>query len=340
MNQIFGSDGENQNNGRKPSGGKNPFLDFSQTQNYYYEDNVNQFNNQNYYSNVGNKKDIVKIARFFCIFVFIFGLCLIGKSIYTFTMGREKITDNPELSAEQIGKEVIITVNTTNPIKEFRYSWKGESPAVVQGTGTDEFQKTIEIPMGNNILDMTVIDCYGSKTEFQKQYIFESDDVTKPNIELASTGKEILITATDDKTMEYLTYQWNDDEETRVEAEENSNKIEQKIEVAHGKNKLKIMAYDSTGNRQVKEETIIGDDKPELNISIQDNKVVVKANDDEGIKKIAITIDGETTDTGDESLNRKEVTAKKDISNGNHKIVVVVTNINNLEATKELSASN
>ena len=93
-------------------------------------------------------------------------------------------------------------------------------------------------------------------------------------------------------------------------------------------------------NRQVKEETIIGDDKPELNISIQDNKVVVKAKDDEGIKKIAITIDGETTDTGDESLNRKEVTAKKDISNGNHKIVVVVTNINNLEATKELSASN
>ena len=73
---------------------------------------------------------------------------------------------------------------------------------------------------------------------------------------------------------------------------------------------------------------------------VQNNQVVITAKDDEGIKKIVLTVDGNVTDSGDEPINQKEVTATMDITPGNHTISVVVTNINNLEAKKELTATN
>lgn len=335
MNQIFGpekNDDEKKNN--------NPYINRMQNNNYEQYQNYNNAYN-NYTTQVNYKKtDITKIVRVFCIMIFVFGILVIGKAVFGFTIGKTRIKDEVELATEQMGKEVVVTINSANPIKEFKYKWQSDQETVVQGTGDTSFSKTIEIPRGNNILNMTVVDCYDNKDYYQKQYFFESDDETKPTIELASAGNEIIITAKDENQMAYITYKWNDEDEIRIEADEDESTIEQKIPVKVGQNDLTITAFDAVGNRQVRKEKIIGDDKPEVNLVVQNNQVVITAKDDEGIKKIVLTVDGNVTDSGDEPINQKEVTATMDITPGNHTISVVVTNINNLEAKKELTATN
>lgn len=343
MNQIFGDNNKNRfNNNGAYNPYNNMYSNSAQGRNNFY---ANQNYQPNNYTNVSkanyNKVDLKRIVRFFCVIIFIFGICVIGKSVFGFTVGREKVKDNIQVSVEQFGKEVIVTVDSEKPIKQFKYGWKGEQYSVIEGNNEDvEIKKTIQIPLGNNLLDMIVTDFYGNERDYQKQYFFESDDDEKPNIELSSVGKDILITATDNKKIQYITYRWNDENEVKITADEGAKKLEQKIEVKHGQNILTVEAFDSTGNRQKKEEKIIGDEKPDVSLSIQDNNIVVNAKDDEGIKKISVNVDGVITDSGDESLNEKDVTAKLEITPGNHKIVVTVTNINNLEAVKELSASN
>lgn len=238
---------------------------------------------------------------------FVFGILVIGKAVFGFTIGKTRIKDEVELATEQMGKEVVVTINSANPIKEFKYKWQSDQETVVQGTGDTSFSKTIEIPRGNNILNMTVVDCYDNKDYYQKQYFFESDDETKPTIELASAGNEIIITAKDENQMAYITYKWNDEDEIRIEADEDESTIEQKIPVKVGQNDLTITAFDAVGNRQVRKEKIIGDDKPEVNLVVQNNQVVITAKDDEGIKKIVLTVDGNVTDSGDEPINQKKL---------------------------------
>lgn len=317
---------------------KNPFLGESSNQRV-----GNVANDLNLYENYSyeNKKDIKKIIIVFCVIIFIFGLSIIAKAIWGFTIGKKRIKDDVRVSVEQFGKEVTVKIESNKPIKEFKYNWKGEQENIIPGN--EELlvvEKTIMIPNGNNLLDITITDYYGNKNEYQRQYIFESDDAEKPNIELASVGKDILVTVTDNDAVDYFTYKWNDESEVEIKADENSKSVAQKVAVKRGQNNLIITAFDKTGNRQVRKEKIIGDDKPEINVSVQDNKIVVTAKDDEGIKRIAVTIDGVTSDSGEEDLNQKEVTAQLDITPGEHKISVVVTNVNNLEAIKELTASN
>lgn len=317
---------------------KNPFL--GESNNQRVGSVINDFNLYGNYS-YDNKKDIKKIIIVFCVIIFIFGLSIIAKAIWGFTIGKKRIKDDVKVSVEQFGKEVTVKIESNKPIKEFKYNWKGEQENIIPGN--EELlvvEKTIMIPNGNNLLDMTVTDYYGNKNDYQKQYFFESDDIEKPNIELASVGKDILVTVTDNDFVDYFTYRWNDESEVEIKADDNSKSVEQKIAVKRGQNNLIITAFDKTGNRQVRKEKIIGDDKPELNVAVQDNKIVVTAKDDEGIKKIAVTIDGVTSDSGEEDLNQKEVTAQLDITPGEHNISVVVTNVNNLEAIKELTASN
>ena len=213
MNQIFGP-GKNDDEKKNI----NPYINGMQNNNYVQYQNYNNSYN-NYTTQVNYKKtDITKIVRVFCIMIFVFGILVIGKAVFGFTIGKTRIKDEVELATEQMGKEVVVTINSANPIKEFKYKWQSDQETVVQGTGDTSFSKTIEIPRGNNILNMTVVDCYDNKDYYQKQYFFESDDETKPTIELASAGNEIIITAKDENQMAYITYKWNDEDEIRIEA--------------------------------------------------------------------------------------------------------------------------
>lgn len=287
-------------------------------------------------NSTSTKADIAKVVKIFCIIIIIFGLILIGQSTYAMIANREKNKDTISVSEDRMGKETKITVETNYPIKSFTYKWNDGEPVVVDGDGTIKFETIIQIPNGNNILNMTVKDYYGYEHKLHnKQYIYESTDVNKPNIEIGISGTKLNISATDDVEMSYITYKWNDEEETRIDVDQNDKqKISTDIDVPEGQSKLTIVAADKEGNRATRTENIVGDTKPTFTASLDGSTLIITATDDEGISKISVTVDSVVTDSGDQPINQKEITASMTLTSGGHTIEVSVTNVNGLTATE------
>lgn len=286
-----------------------------------------------------NKADLSKVIRIFCIIIILFGLALIGTSTYALISNKEKLVDNIEVSADQMGKETKITIQSDHPIKKFTYKWNTGEPFVLEGDGTVTFETIIQIPNGNNILRMTVTDYYGSEKNFYEQYIYDSEDSKKPEIQTAINGTKLNIKATDDTEMSYITYSWNDEEAKRIEVGNNNKKeINEDIEVPEGHNKLTIVAADKEGNRETITKNVIGDTKPNFTLSKDGLNLILSASDDQGLGKISITIDGNTIDSGEQMLNLKEATTTIPVTSGTHEITVTVTNINGLTATETVNA--
>lgn len=285
------------------------------------------------------KADIKSVIKVFCLIIIIMGISLAGKSVYAIASQKQKMQDNPQVNVERMGKEATISITTENPMKEVKYKWNEGEENVIKNNGTVSANQTIEIPNGNNILKITVTDYYGNKTYYQKQYIYESTDTTKPTIDIAKSGIKLKITASDDTEMAYMTYKWNDESETRIDATNKEKEITTNIEVKKGQNKLTITAVDSEYNKTTRTETVIGANKPTFTMSTDGKNIIVNAKDDDGVSKISITVDGVTTDSGETPLNMKEVTVQLPVTTGKHTIKVVVKNINSLEETQEITAT-
>lgn len=177
------------------------------------------------------KADIKSVIKVFCLIIIIMGISLAGKSVYAIASQKQKMQDNPQVNVERMGKEATISITTENPMKEVKYKWNEGEENVIKNNGTVSANQTIEIPNGNNILKITVTDYYGNKTYYQKQYIYESTDTTKPTIDIAKSGIKLKITASDDTEMAYMTYKWNDESETRIDATNKEKEITTNIEV-------------------------------------------------------------------------------------------------------------
>lgn len=306
------------------------------------ENNFNVTNNINMqYRKPNNKAEIKPIVITFCILIMLFGFALVAESIYGTIKLRPKLKDNPNVTMKTIGLEANIKVTTEKPIRQLSYKWGQGDETIVPGNDTVEIEEVIEIPDGNNILNITIIDFYGNKTDYQKQYINNRNDKEKPTIEITVTGNNLNIIAIDETEIAYLTYAWNDEEVTRIDVEPNSEdktKLQTSVEVKKGQNSLTIVAVDKEGNKQTKTQAIKGANKPTFEITTEGSYLVINAKDDEGIRKIAITVDGITTDTGDTPINQKEITAKQEITQGMHTITITITNMSGLKEEQSFTA--
>lgn len=309
--------------------------------NNYNQNKYNNYNNgpkrrKNNYS-YGNKAEMHSIIKVFCLVLILFGIIIIGKSVFALTSNSNNIKDHPQVTTDKMGREVTIEITTQKPIKQFSYKWNEGTEKIIEGNGTITISETIEVPNGNNILNIQVIDFYGNKTYYKKQYIYESTDVTKPTIDIASlVNSKISIIVEDETKLYYMTYKWNDEQETRKDAQEGNNKIEVEIDPMAGENTLTVTAVDSEGNKNTINKKVIGDNAPEISFNTMDNYVQINAKDDEGIKLISVTIDGKTEE---KEINQKELNAKVQLTRGTHSIIVKVINVNGISSTKKINAT-
>ncbi len=304
------------------------------------QNNINKAKSPNQYN---NKANINSILRVFSLLLILFGIILIGSSVYGIINSTPKLKDNISVDTENIGIEATIKVTGEKPIKQISYKWGQGAETVIQGNGTVQLEAVIEIPDGNNILNITVTDYYGNTSDFQKQYINERNDKTKPTIEIPTvTGNMLNIVVKDDTEVAYLTYKWNNEQETRVDVpseQVNKTEFQTSIEVIKGENTLTIVAVDKEGNKTERTEKIKGANKPTFTVTTEGNNIVINAKDDEGISKISITVDGVTTDTGDTPINLKEVEAKQELTPGEHTITITVTNLSGLTEEQSFNAT-
>ena len=172
------------------------------------------------------------------------------------------------------------------------------------------------------------------------RYINEQNDASKPTIEISVSGNMLNIIATDDVEMSYLTYSWNNGTPTRVDIDATATDktvLRTSIEVQRGENTLSIVAVDTEGNTQTRTENIKGANRPTFNVSADGTNLVINAQDEEGINKIEITVDGVTSEADVDNL--KELEATQAITPGEHTVTIKVTNISGLSEEQSFTVT-
>lgn len=296
--------------------------------------------NQILYTNTpkkGGTLEIKTVLRIFAIACIIFGLILVGQASYAMiTKKSEESQSEPLINVTQSDDILNISIKHDKLIDKITYSWNGGEEIVLQGKGRKEINEKIVIPTGKNTLLLKATDINGKIASYSEMYTLEQGDTIKPEIELLVENSKVKIVAKDETALSYMSYYWNNEDETKIEVREESPKqIEEKIEILKGENTLTIVAVDKAGNEAVKEQTFKGVKKPKIEMSREGNELVVKVKDEEGVQKIEYTLNGQFYSTDPEnsgaSLNMKEVEFRQPLSAGENKITIKAYNVSGLQ---------
>lgn len=246
--------------------------------------------------------EINKIILFFSIAVIVFGVVMLGEGVYgAYKNGvmQESINNAvPVAALDREGQQLKIHASHIRGIAKLEYNWNNDEDTAntIEGNGRTVIIQRLDLPAGTNTINVTVTDINGKVGKYSKEFFMENGkDIAKPDIELSVVGNYIKVTAIDETALSYLTYRWNEEEETKIEPNETENaKIEAQIEILRGQNTFTIIAVDSSNNTSTKEEIFEGRVKPTLQVYItQDGYLVMKASHEIGVKQIDFTLNGQ-----------------------------------------------
>lgn len=287
--------------------------------------------------------EIKGIVRFFAIVLMIFGLVLIGEGSYAFyqKIDEQKPENMPTVTITRYNDKAIIYAEHHIEIYKIIYSWNnGEMTEIPEG-GLSA-QEEIVLPNGNSILNLIIEDAKGKRTSYQKEFLLEGVDITKPTIEVetANGSNKMTIIARDETAMDYLSYQWEDeDTPTIIDATtEGQTEIRQEIDLAPGTKTIKIIAEDKNQNtEQVEKEIVASTSKPKVSLSLDGAELKVEIQDEDGIQDVEINLNGEVKSA--KNINQKHIkVGPLKLREGNNTIHIKVTNVSGYTGsiTKEL----
>ena len=270
--------------------------------------------------NTSNKKtrntgptDIKKVLKVFLISMLIFGVFLIGLGIYS--IYKQNKNENQEFTkpvitiAQKDDETVLLTVSHDKAIETIEYSWNDEEIETITGNGRKYIEQEITIPGGTNKLTVKAIDTNGQEISPAKEY------ETKDIINIESSGNKLKITAENSNEISYMTYRWDEEEETRVEI--NSKTIEQEIDIPVGEHTLTVILVDINNETITKEQKVKGVMKPTIEVTLDDAKenYLITIKDETGLSKVDVIIRGETTSVTVED-GKKELKYKIKLNDG------------------------
>lgn len=270
--------------------------------------------------NTSNKKarntgptDIKKVLKVFLISMLIFGVFLIGLGIYS--IYKQNKNENQEFTkpvitiAQKDDETVLLTVSHDKAIETIEYSWNDEEIETITGNGRKYIEQEITIPGGTNKLTVKAIDTNGQEISTSKEY------ETKDIINIETAGNKLKITAENSNEISYMTYRWDEEEETRVEI--NSKTIEQEIDIPVGEHTLTVILVDINNETITKEQKVKGVMKPTIEVTLDDAKenYLITIKDETGLSKVDVIIRGETTSVTVED-GKKELKYKIKLNDG------------------------
>lgn len=265
---------------------------------------------------------IESILKFFSIAILVFGLFMIGSGSYSMYNNSQEKTANtkPTIQVEESEKEIRLKVSHNKMLSKVTYKWDNEEEIEIQTGGKKEVSQIIEIPTGDNILTIYAQDEKGQETTYQKAYSLEGDI----NIDFTLDGNNIKVTASGKNELSYMTYRWDEEEETKVDI--NNTQIEQSIEIPMGQHTLTVIVVDVNNTTETKEQEIKGVTKPKLEITTDGSaNFIIKASDDEGLKRLEFTVN-DTNSYKLELEGRTELEYKWPIEDGENILDVTVYN--------------
>lgn len=287
--------------------------------------------------NKKNKKNrqpiaIGSILKFFGMVILIFGVFVIGIGGYAIYKNQIVQQQNVEPTIAIENKTdtlILLKVTHEKKIAKVEYAWNEEELKVIDGNNGQYVEQEINIPSGTNTLHVKVQDEEGKEKTFEKQYEIES------NINFEVAGNKIKITCEAEKTISYMTYRWDEEEETRIEI--NDTKIEQEIEAIKGLHTLTVVTVDEDNSKDTKSQKINGVSKPELIIDVDEEvkHFVIKISDDEKLQRIEIRLNQDDSqkyllNLEDKDLKELEYVLPIELQSGENIIEVKVYNSNNI----------
>jgi len=294
-------------------------------------------------ANGSTAADIKKVVRFFSLCILIFGMTFIGQgsyAIYKNMNSNENIVSGskgqlPTIDIRKDGNDVIISASHTKEISKLLYNWNNTQDIEIEGNGTNYIEERIELPVGNNILNIRVTDIEGNENSYQKEYI---TDATKPQISIQPIDgtNKIRIISKDNIALSYITYRWNEEEETKIEAKETSKaQIEIEIDIPRGYNKLIVVSVNTNNISETKEQEINATTKPKVSITQDGQYLVIKGTDDEAMKKIEYTLNGKQYLIDYSSVRSTVIEYRQEMTPGENRISLKAYNFYDVEESFE-----
>ena len=136
---------------------------------------------------------------------------------------QEQSISEPLVELVKNGSKLNIKVKHDKIIDKIVYNWNQEQDIVLQGKGRMELEETIDMPIGTNILSLKVMDITGKTVSYNQEYTLENGDTIKPEIELLVENSKVKIVVKDETELDYMSYYWNDEDETKINAREESS---------------------------------------------------------------------------------------------------------------------
>ena len=286
------------------------------------------------------KSSIHSIIMVFCVILIIFGIGMISTGGYSYyknisnnkNLGLE-VSNNtkPNITIERINASTINIVATHDKqIISVSYYFNEEEPVEVSGEGKNSVEIEVKLPVGESTLNIVAKDINGISASYMST--FEVDE--RPEIKLEQVGNQIQATVESKINIDTVSYYWDDDTDNAKTYAINDVKNVTLIDVLEGSHTLSIIAKDIQGNEASKNQKIIGDNKPILNVTTNGEKFIIEASDDENLSKVEITLNSNETIV--EQINNKEYRKEIDLENGVNKLIVKVENANGLSETKKV----
>ena len=271
------------------------------------------------------------ILKFFGIAILVFGIFLMGTGVYAICKNQSyKQEQNLEptiLIEDKTENTVMLKITHKKNISKVEYAWNDGEKTVVNGNNGKYLETEIKVPAGENTLHVLVVDETGKEMTYEKQYELES----KINLEV--TGNKIKITYDGDTKISYMTYRWDEEDETTVEI--NNTTIDKEIEAIKGLHTLTVVVVDENNNTDTKQQKINGVSKPKIVMGVdeQQQHFVIQASDEEKLAKIRFVLNGDeengyVINLQDQDLKEIQYAVPFELKQGENIIQVTVYNSN------------
>lgn len=291
----------------------------------------------------GRKKKISSINSIlivFAIILMIFGIGITTSGAYSYYKNlsndsdtKQGITSNtkPLITIERESATMInIVVVHDKEIANVEYTINNGDKVTKSGDGKTELKIEVKLPTGSSTINIIAQDINGVFSSYESSIEAEQ----KPSIELEQIENKIQITVESSINIDYISYYWDNDDENAQKYTINDTKTETLVEVLEGNHDLNIVAVDIEGNENKKTQTIIGDTKPELNVTSDGKKFVINASDDEELTKIEYKLN--SNEVISKEINNTEYSEMIDLEDGVNKLMVKIYNKNGLTETAKV----
>lgn len=275
--------------------------------------------------------DIKGIVRFFAITIMIFGFVLAGEASYAVykNIDDRKPANIPTVVVGRVNDKIILRIEHNEVISKITYSWNNGQETVIP-IGSTVAQEEITLLGYNSTLNLTVEDMNGKQVSYQKTFVLDGVDITKPTIDInAEDGNStMIITASDETAIAYLSYQWEGEEAVVIDAEtENQKDIEKEVELSPGTKTITVIAEDRNGNvEQLEKEIVTSTSIPQMQILQEGSQFYIQVSDEDGIQDVVINLNGQEFTVGDLNLKEAQL-GPLTLREGNNTISIEITNV-------------